>query len=47
MNLKTVTGIVSRDWGKLLMVDIDKTHSFNVAADGLFLILIAFSSKKI
>jgi len=29
------------------MVDIDKIHFYNVAADGLFLILITFSSKKI
>jgi len=28
------------------MVKKDKTHLFNVAGDGLFLILIAFSSKE-
>jgi len=28
------------------MVAIDKIHLFNVAADGSFLILIAFSSGK-
>jgi len=29
------------------MVSIDRFHLFNVAADGLFLILIAFSSRKV
>jgi len=29
------------------MIDIDKTHLFNVAGDGLFLILIAFSRGKV
>jgi len=38
---------ISRDWGELLMVEIDKIHFFNAARDGLFLILIAFSSKKV
>jgi len=33
-------GTVSRDWGELLMVKIDKTHLFNVAGDGFYSILI-------
>jgi len=36
-------GTVSRDWGELLMVEIDKTHLFNVAGEGFYLILSAFS----
>jgi len=29
------------------MVEIDKTDLFNVAGDGFFFILIAFSSRKV
>jgi len=28
------------------MIETDKTHLFNVAGDGLFLILILFSGRK-
>jgi len=38
-----VKGTVSREWGEHLMLKTDKIHLFNVAADGLFSILIAFS----
>jgi len=43
----SIKGTISRDWGELLMVEIDQTHLFNVAADGLFFILSAFSSGKV
>jgi len=29
------------------MVEIDKTYFFNVAGDGFYLILIAFSYRKV
>jgi len=40
-------GTVSQDWRELLMVEVDKIHLFNVAAEGLLLILIAFSLRKV
>jgi len=40
-------GTVSRDWGELLMVEIDKTCFFNVAGDGFYSILIMFSYRKV
>jgi len=39
----SLKGTVSRDWGELLMVKIDKTHFFNVAGARLFLNLTTFS----
>jgi len=40
-------GTVSRDWGEFLMVEIDKTHFFNVAGDGFYSFLILFSYRKV
>jgi len=47
MGIHLFKGTVSRDWGGLEMIEIGKRHLFNVAGDGLFLILIAFSCCKV
>jgi len=45
--LNQFKGTVSRDWEGLLMVEIDKTHLFSSAGEGLFLNLSAFSYRTV
>ena len=42
----SLKGIVSRDWGGLQMILLDRLEVFNISATHLFLILSAFSYSK-
>ena len=45
-NFLRLKGIVSRDWGGLQMILLDRLEVFNISATHLFLILSAFSYSK-
>ena len=40
-----IKGIVSRDWGGLQMILLDRLEVFNVSASNLFLVVSAFSYR--
>jgi len=42
----TLQETVSRDWEKLKMIEMDKTHLFKIAADRLFLIRLESFKKS-